>query len=232
MKILGIIPARSGSKGVPGKNMKFLGGQALIDYTIDVALSSRHLATVMVSTEDQATANHAISKGVEVPFLRPEELAADDTSSMAVVQHVLNEYENLGAHYDAVCLLQPTTPFRSLDLLERGIKSFIEGGYSGLVSVLEVPHQFHPNWTFQMDVNGHLKNSLAQKMPTRRQELPATYYRDGSLYLTKSEVIREQDSFFGNQLGCIHNTDPVHVNIDTQEDWRKAEQILVNSKLS
>src|SRR6476660_1356929 len=111
MRILAIIPARSGSKGVPGKNIKLLGGKPLIHYTIASAIKASLLNDIIVSTDTREIANVAAQAGVEAPFRRPQDLASDTSSSVDVVIHVVNELAAKGKNYDAICLLQPTTPF-------------------------------------------------------------------------------------------------------------------------
>src|SRR5262245_13926725 len=127
MNVLGLIPARGGSKGVPRKNIKPLAGKPLLNYTAEAALSSQKLTRVILSTEDEEIAEVGRACGIEVPFLRPAELAQDTTPTLPVVQHALQFLEAMGSHFDAVCLLQPTNPFRRtvdidncIELLESG----------------------------------------------------------------------------------------------------------------
>ncbi|MEM9260760.1 MAG: acylneuraminate cytidylyltransferase family protein, partial [Bacteroidota bacterium] len=126
MKILGLIPARSGSKGVPRKNIRLLGGLPLLEWTVREALSAGVFTQLVVSTESEEIAAIARRAGAAVPFLRPEHLASDTAKSIDVVYAVLAELERLGETYDAVCLLQPTTPFRSSSLIQAAIKKFRE----------------------------------------------------------------------------------------------------------
>ncbi|MDX1471488.1 MAG: acylneuraminate cytidylyltransferase family protein, partial [Flavobacteriaceae bacterium] len=111
MKILGLITARGGSKGIPGKNIKLLNGRPLIDYTISAAKESQSLSKTVLSSDDKRIIEFAQSAGIEVPFTRPVQLAKDDTPSIEVIKHALEFYKTSGEHYEAVCLLQPTTPF-------------------------------------------------------------------------------------------------------------------------
>jgi CMP-N,N'-diacetyllegionaminic acid synthase len=158
MKILAIIPARGGSKGVPGKNIKELGGKPLIAYTIESALQSALLTKVIVSTDSLEIMEIAQQWKAEVPFQRPAELAEDDTTSLAVVQHSLRFYEEKGEGFDAVCLLQPTSPFREAGFIDGAIRQFMLSNADALVSVLPVPHEFNPHWTFKTNDKGFLDN--------------------------------------------------------------------------
>ncbi len=226
MRILGIIPARGGSKGVPGKNIKLLGDLPLIAYTIKQALESHLLSRIIVSTDDINIANVAKKMGLEVPFIRPDELAMDTTSSIAVVQHAVNFLEFEGDFFDAVCLLQPTSPFREKGFIDRAITVFIEKQSDALVSVLPVPHELNPHWVFEVDKKGMLFIATGEKeIIKRRQDLPTTYFRDGAVYLTKMESIKKS-TFYGTSLSYLESKPEFYVNIDTFEDWKDAEYKL------
>ncbi|WP_272023342.1 cytidylyltransferase domain-containing protein [Olleya namhaensis] len=232
MRILGIIPARGGSKGIPRKNIKILGGQPLLKYTWDVASKSKYLTTVILSTEDDEIIEVGTSLGISIPFKRPTSLSEDTSTSLDVIKHALNFYDEKGAPFDAICLLQVTSPFRTVSFLDNAIKKFIDTKSDALVSVLEVPHEYNPHWTFEEDSNKQLRISTGdKKIITRRQDLPKTYHRDGSIYLTKASVILNQNSLFGNSLSYILSNKSTHVNIDTMEDWNKAELICKNNVL-
>ena len=228
MKVLGIIPARGGSKGIPGKNIKTLGGKPLLGYTIDSALESNLLTRCILSSDSEEIIRTGKNFGIEVPFTRPAEYAEDNTPSLEVVKHALLYFAQLNKHFDAVCLLQPTTPFRSKGLIDKAIIEFESGKYDSLVSVREVPHEFNPHWVFE-EKNGELQISTGEKnIITRRQELPKAYHRDGAIYLTRTEVIIQENSLYGEKIGFIEDSDPDYVNLDTEADWKKAEDILKN----
>lgn len=233
MRILGIIPARGGSKGVPGKNIKLLGELPLLAYTAKSALASKQLSKVILSTDSPSIAAVAQHYGIEVPFLRPETLATDTASSIAVVQHAVSYLENQGEFFDAVCLLQPTSPFRPKGFIDLAIQKFIHDDVDALVSVLPVPHEFNPHWVFEPNEKGLLQIATGeQEIIKRRQDLPPAYFRDGALYITKTSVIKE-GSFYGAKLSYIENNPAFYVNIDTEADWEKAtaQLPLVKSQL-
>ncbi|MEM6770330.1 MAG: acylneuraminate cytidylyltransferase family protein [Bacteroidota bacterium] len=227
MRILGLIPARGGSKGVPRKNIRPLGGRPLLDWTVQTAHAvGEELDRVIVSTEDEEIAAIARQCGAEVPFLRPAELADDAARSIDVVIDVLQKLADQGEVYDALCLLQPTTPFRSKELLQAALRRFQLGGLDGLVTASRVPAHYHPNWTFIDTGNALLTPAQGPgSVISRRQDLPPAFIRDGAVYLTKTAVLLD-GSFFGERLGYVENTDPRRVNIDTLQDWALAESML------
>lgn len=229
MKILAIIPARGGSKGVPGKNVKLLNGKPLLAYTSEIALQSQQLTEVMVSTEDEPIMEVAKNLGIKVPFVRPLELAQDNTPTIDVIIHALQWYEKQHVFFDAVCLLQVTSPFRTVAFLDKAIEKFVASGCDSLVSVQRVPHEYNPHWTFEVDAEGNLKIATGEtEIVPRRQELPNAYHRDGSLYITKTEVLLNEYSLYGKSTAFIESDPDSYVNIDTMQDWEKAEEIGKN----
>lgn len=227
MKILGLIPARGGSKGIPNKNRRELGGKPLLQYTAEAALASQLLDRVIFSSEDTILINLAKKLGLETPFLRPFHLSQDASGSLEVVQHALQFLIEKGEHYDAVCLLQATTPFRNSKMIDEAISIFIAEKKDALISVQEVPHQYNPHWVFEADKAGELHIATGEtNIIKRRQELPKAFIRDGGIYITKSEVILRQNSFFGNTLSYIITDSETNINIDTEDDWLRAEAII------
>jgi CMP-N,N'-diacetyllegionaminic acid synthase len=232
MKILGLIPARGGSKGVPKKNIKILGDKPLITYTIESAQESKILQTTIVSTDSDEIYVTAQNFGLKPPFLRPENLAQDTSTSLMVLQHAIAFFENQSLFFDAVCLLQPTTPFRETGFIDKAIEKFIASEADSLVSVLPIPHEFNPHWAFEEDGNGLLKIATGEeKIITRRQDLPNAYFRDGSVYITKTIVIKN-GSLYGNSIAYIESNPDFYANIDTMADWEKAEALLKNKRPS
>ncbi|SDH03544.1 acylneuraminate cytidylyltransferase family protein [Psychroflexus sediminis] len=231
-RILAIIPARGGSKGVPRKNIKELGGKPLLAYTVEAAQKSKLIDRLILSSEDEEIMEVAKSLGVEVPFKRPEQLAKDQSGSMGVVQHAVEVLEQQGDVYDAVILLQVTSPFREEGFIDQAIEKFIKSESDGLVSVLPVPHEFNPHWVFETDKNDELKIATGdEEIIKRRQDLPKAFFRDGSIYITKTECIKK-GSFFGKKLTYIESNPDLYVNIDTMKDWEKATNTLEKIKLT
>lgn len=232
MRVLGIIPARGGSKGIPRKNIKLLGGKPVIQYTIESAQKSQFLTDIFVSTDDLEIAEVAESAGIKVPFLRPSNLALDSSPSIDAVIHVLDEFDKIGEQYDAICLLQPTSPFRELGFIDKCIEKFEKSNADSLISVLQVPHQFNPHWIFEEDKSGSLKISTGEKqIIPRRQELPKAYYRDGSVYLTKVETIRNEKKLLFGNIQFVESNEHFYCNLDTMDDWNLAEKLIQDYKL-
>lgn len=227
MRILAVIPVRGGSKGVPGKNIKLLGGKPLLAYTSELALQSKQLTEVIVSTEDEPIGEVAKSLGVQVPFMRPMALAQDDTPTIDVLIHALEWYKNQTIFFDAVCLLQVTSPIRTLEFLDKAIEKFMASDCDSLVSVQKVPHEYNPHWTFEVNEEGNLKIATGEaEIIPRRQELPMAYHRDGSIYITKTDVLLKEHSLYGKSTAFIESDPDFYVNIDTIEDWEKAEEMI------
>ena len=231
MRVLGLIPARGGSKGVPGKNGKILDGKPLLVYTIEAALASEKLTDVVFSSEDTSLIQLAKAAGAAVPFIRPSLLATDSAGSIDVVLHALTELKKLGKEYDAVCLLQATNPFRTADFIDKAINTFEQANCDALVSVLPVPHEYNPHWVYKENERGDLALVTGEKeIIKRRQDLPPAYHRDGAIYITSTEILIRQKSFYGNSLSYILSDPQRHINIDTREDWDAA--ITLAKKLS
>lgn len=231
MRILGLIPARGGSKGVPKKNIKLLGDKPLIEYTINSAKVSKHLSQIVVSTDQEEIAVVAGISGYKPPFIRPEALAQDASTSLEVVQHAIAFYESNAIFFDAVCLLQPTTPFREHGFIDRAIEKFISSNADCLVTVLPIPNEYNPHWAFEECDNGLLKIATGEdEIITRRQELPKAFFRDGSIYITKTDVIKK-GSLYGKSIAYLESNPQFHVNIDTMKDWETAELLLSKIEL-
>lgn len=229
MRILAIIPVRGGSKGVPGKNIKLLNGKPLLAYTSEIALQSKQLTEVIVSTEDELIREVAKNLGIKVPFVRPMTLAQDNTPTLDVIIHALEWYKNQNIFFDAVCLLQVTSPFRTVAFLDEAIEKFMKKDTDSLVSVQKVPHEYNPHWTFEENEQGNLKIATGEtEIISRRQELPTAYHRDGSIYLTKTRVLLNEHSLYGKSTAFIESDSESYVNIDTLQDWEKAEEMIQN----
>ncbi len=228
MKILGLIPARGGSKGVPNKNIKLLGGKPLINYTIEVGLACAEITKLVVSTDSPEIAKISKAAGAEVPFFRPAELATDTSPSIDTVIHAVEFFEKEGNQFDAVCLLQPTSPFRTAEEVQKAISTFIEKEADSLISVRKVPHQFNPHWIFEPNADDDFLEIATgeSEIITRRQELPPAYYRDGSIYLVKTQVLLKKRSLYGEWIAFSLSENDVFVNIDTMEDWERAEKLI------
>ena len=225
MRVLGLIPARGGSKGVPRKNVRLLNGKPLLAYTAESALQAKNLSRVILSTEDEEIAEVGRSCGLDVPFIRPAEFAQDSTPSLAVVQHVLLTLEENGEHFDAVCLLQPTNPLRRAEDIDACVELFIRTGADCVISVLPVPHEYNPKWVFWQGEGGKMSLSTGDtEIIPRRQDLPRAFHRDGSVYITRSQIIINRQSLYGDNVQGYEMSPEFSANIDTEEDWQAIEK--------
>lgn len=227
MRVLGLIPARGGSKGVHRKNIRLLCGKPLIEYTAKSALTARKLSRVILTTDDEEIAEVGRRCGLEVPFLRPAELARDDTPTLPVVQHAIRFLEEQGEQYDACCLLQPTNPLRRPDHIDACIDLFVEQEADAVVTVLPVPHKYNPHWVYFQHEKGKLYLSTGEREPlSQRQLLPPAFHRDGSIYVIRRDVLIKQNSLFGDRLFGYLLSSEETVNIDNLEDLIEAEKLL------
>ena len=223
MRILGVITARGGSKGIPRKNLAPFGGRPLLQWTCEAALAATELESVILSTEDEEIAGCGKEWGVAVPFMRPPELARDDTPTLPVLQHALRELDDT---YDAVCLLQPTSPLRRASDIDDGCRLLRESGADSVVSMAPVPCHFHPCWVYFVTPDGMLDQASGWRVIPRRQELPPAYYREGSLYITRREVILDQGSLYGARSAPYFIAEERSGSIDVADDLRRLEECL------
>ncbi|WP_010167406.1 cytidylyltransferase domain-containing protein [Candidatus Epulonipiscium viviparus] len=225
MEILGIIPARGGSKGLPGKNIKMLGDKPLIAYTIAAAINSKHITRTIVSTDDAAIAEVALKFGAEVPFMRPECLATDTATSAEVVLHLLKTLEGNGYMPDFICLLQCTSPFRTAADVDSCIEKCLNTGFDACYSVTEA--RSNPYWMKVFEGN-QLNSFIDAEMILRRQDLPTVYELNGAIYFAKTEeVIKNKSLHLANATGYVM---PIQksVDIDTALEFELAKMLMNN----
>ena len=226
MRVLGFVPARGGSKGVPRKNIRALHGKPLLVYTAEAARGARLLTHTVLSTDDQEIADVGRAAGLEVPFLRPPSLALDDTPTLPVVMHGLEIMETLHGRFDAVCLLQPTSPLRDAAEIDACIALLESHAADTVFSMLPVPTRYNPHWVYEPDADGLLHISTGEPSPiTRRQALPPAYHRDGAVYVSRRDVIVERKSLFGDRVVGYLREEDRSVDIDTPDDWARAESM-------
>lgn len=223
-KTLGLIPARGGSKGIPRKNIRPIAGKPLIAWTIEAALRSPALDAVVVSTDDPETAEAAISAGAEVPFMRPADLAQDHTPGIDPVLHALAELPE----FDAVLLMQPTSPLRSTADIDDCLDLAWTRGASSVVSVSEP--DTHPFWTYQLSGDQTLKRLIDAPPVMRRQQLPSVYALNGAIYYARAEWLMTNRTFVAAETLAFVMPRARSVDIDTLLDWQIAEMLLMGSK--
>ena len=235
MKILGIIPARSGSKGVPGKNVRLLNGHPLISYTIKSGLASEMITDLVVSTDSEEIQTIAIKYGAQVPFLRPAELATDTALAVPTIQHAVVEMEKIkGFVYDYIVMLQPTSPLKTAEDIDAALNKLINNQEAeGIISVVNVDNNHPMKMKKFVSQNGVEERIVNYEEPPfencPRQLLPPVFIVNGAMYATKRGVFINKNTFTGDY--CLgHEMSPeVSINIDTEYDFLLAEYILNKS---
>ena len=227
MRVLGVIPARGGSKAVPRKNIRPLAGKPLIAYTIEAARAAARLARCVVSTDDDEIAAVAQALGGEAPFLRPAELATDRAASLPVMHHALAAVEALagGACFDAVLMLQPTTPFRTAADIDGALELLERSGADSVISVVDVEGH-HPARMKYLDGDRLVDPPFCEARENQpRQELRPMFIRNGAIYATRRATLLA-GSFKGADCRAWVMPLARSVNIDTEHDFRYAEWLL------
>ncbi|MBU0596052.1 acylneuraminate cytidylyltransferase family protein, partial [Candidatus Bipolaricaulota bacterium] len=181
--MIALIPARGGSKGIPGKNLALLHGVPLIDYTIKAARAAETVDRIILSTDDERIAEFCRRRGVEVPWMRPAELAEDGTLIVSVLAHLLEWLKESGVTPEAMILLQPTSPLRRAEHIDAAVRAFRAKKADTLVSVVEVPHQYTPDSLMRLDDAGLLEFPSKGQPATRRQDKATLYARNGPAIL-------------------------------------------------
>lgn len=224
-KIIAVIPARSGSKGLKDKNIKDLCGKPLIAYTIDAAKNSDIFDKIIVSTDSQKYADISKQFGAEVPFLRSEENSNDKAGSWDVVKEVLSK---LDEKYDIVILLQPTSPLRTSQHIKDAIKLFFEKDADTVCSVCETPHPMF--WCNTLNDNLSMKDFIKKEFRKRRQELPKSYTLNGAIYICKTKYINNLDFYSDKSYAYIMGK-KYSIDIDDELDFNLVELIIEKMKL-
>jgi N-acylneuraminate cytidylyltransferase/CMP-N,N'-diacetyllegionaminic acid synthase len=222
--ILALIPARGGSKGLPGKNLMTLAEKPLIAWTIEQAKGSSYIDRLLVSSDDGAILRTAKHYGAEAPFVRPQELARDDSKSIDVVFHAIDWCLLSRIPMDVLMLLQVTSPLRTTDDIDRAVELFFDREAGAVVSVCETTH--HPYWTNTLGDDLSMKSFLKPSAVTNRQELPRFYRINGALYIGSVDYIREIGGFFGPKTFAYIMPRERSVDIDTKMDLDFAEFLM------
>ncbi len=226
MSVLGLVPARSGSKGVPGKNVRPLAGHPLLEYTARAARESGVLDRIILSTDSAEIAEVGRRAGLEVPFMRPPALAADDTPMLPVIQHALTEVSGDGWLPDVVVLLQPTSPLRRPDHIRDAVSMLRDTSADSVVTVIEVPRHLSPDYVMRIE-GGRLKPFLPDgARVTRRQDARLAYSRDGTVYAFRRSTIERTGGIYGDDCRPLLIDACDSLSIDSPADWDEAERLL------
>lgn len=225
--VLGLVPSRGGSKGIPRKNIRLLGGQPLLAYTATAARKSAWLTRVLLSTDDAEIAAVGKAMGLDVPFLRPAELALDTTPMIEVVLHAIRWVQGQGEKYEAICLLQPTSPLRSAETIDRCIARLWELDADCVMSVRPVPAEYNPHWVYFERPEGRLVPSVGEREPiSARQLLPPAYHRDGSVFVARTESVLSHGSLYGTKTVGVVSPENEACDLDSEEQWEALERRL------
>ena len=221
--VLAIIPARGGSKGVPRKNICDVAGKPLIAWTIEEAKKSVYIDRLVVSTDDQKIADIAVQWGGDVPFMRPAELARDDTPGIAPVIHMLTTIQ---PEFDLVVLLQPTSPLRTVEDIDGAIALIVARNAKACVSVVEPDKS--PYWMYSLNSSGELLPLLSGDYACR-QDIPIVYALNGAVYVAESKWLVSAQTFVTDETVAYIMPKERSIDIDTNIDLMLANELLNNS---
>ncbi|MFA5536727.1 MAG: acylneuraminate cytidylyltransferase family protein [Bacillota bacterium] len=225
LTVLGIIPARGGSKGIPGKNIKPLLGKPLISHTIEVALDSNIFDRLIVSTDDKAIAQVSKEAGADVPFIRPAELATDEAKGRDVYLHAMNWIGLHDRRYDLMMLLQPTSPLRRAEDIIKALELLVRKQGEAVVSVCETEH--HPWWSNILPSDLSMVNFLGEGSKNlNRQQLPHYYRLNGAIYCGYWDFVLNNENWYGSKTYALIMPQEHSIDIDTSIDWKLASIML------
>lgn len=231
MYILGIIPARGGSKSIPKKNIRLLVGKPLIAYTIETAIECKMLTRVVLSTDDIEIAEVAKEHGCDVPFMRPGELALDTTPMVPVLQHAVKYVEeNENVHVDVIVLLDPTTPFRRIEDIEACINKLKHKKVDSVVTVCEAEH--NPYFVMmELDDDNLIPLFKNKNEITRRQDAPKVYRLNAAVYAINRDILMNENTIITDNSKVIIMPQEVSTHIDHEIDFKFAEFLLMGGLL-
>lgn len=222
--ILAIIPARSSSERLPGKNVKELNKKPLIAWTIESALGSESIDKIIISTDDRKVIEIGSQYGIEIPFVRPKKLSSATASSFEVIDHAIQFYKSKDEHYSGIMLLQPTSPIRTSEDIDNAVKLLDENTLS-VISVCRSPHS--PLWSNTLPDDLSMKNFMKSELKnTRSQDLPVYYQLNGAIYVSDTDYFLKNKGFFGERTKAYVMPEERSIDIDTLLDFKFAELLL------
>jgi CMP-N-acetylneuraminic acid synthetase len=225
--VLALVPARGGSKGIPGKNVRPLAGHSLLYYAAQAAAASGVVDRMILSTDSTEIAAEGRRAGLEVPFVRPAVLAQDDTPMLPVIEHAVSELSATGWEPEIVVLLQPTSPLRTGAHVREAVQMLRETGADSVVTVVEVPRHLSPDYVMRID-DGVLKPFLPEgARVARRQDARPAYSREGTVYACWRRTIDRFGNIYGDNCRPLVIDASQSVSIDSPADWDAAERLLL-----
>ena len=226
MRRIAIIPARSGSKGLPDKNLQAVAGGSLLARAVRCALESDLFERVYVSTDSAAYAEAAAAMGVETPFLRPPALAADDSLVADAIAFTLDAFEARGARFETLCLLEPTSPLRTPEIVRSAVDAAETEGWDAAFTVSPVPVHLHGLKQYDVDADGAARFCFpGARANINRQELAPTYVRNGLCYAVRIEAFRAMHSIHGRRAKACIIKGPA-ISIDSAEDLEEVRRLI------
>ncbi len=224
--MIAIIPARGGSKGIPRKNIKLLGGKPLIAYTIEAALRAKSVNRVFVSTDDLEIAEIAKKYGAEIPFMRPKNLATDNSSATDVYIYTIEQLEKiLNKKIESFIALLPTSPLRTGGDIDKAVKLFLEKKADSVICVTEAPHP--PSWFLKLNENGVLTNFFNKTMSMKnRQEEPKAFIPNGAIYVLKTDLLKNEGTYYSDKTYAYILPSERSIDIDDNMNFALAEIMI------
>jgi CMP-N,N'-diacetyllegionaminic acid synthase len=230
--VLGLIPARGGSKGIRDKNIRPLRGRTLLEYAARAASASGVIDRTVLSTDSEQIAAEGRRLGIEVPFIRPAELARDDTPMLPVIEHTVDFLEQRGWQPEIVVLLQPTSPLRKADHIRNAVQELRESAADSVVTVVQLPRHLSPDYVMRIE-EGRLVPFLPEGASvSRRQDARPAFERDGTVYAFWRKTLRETRSIYGRDCRPLILSPAESLTLDTPEDWDEAERRILSVETS
>lgn len=228
-RVLALIPARGGSKGIPDKNIRLLAGRTLLEYAAVAASASGLVDRIVLSTDSARIAAEGRRIGIEVPFIRPQELAGDATPMLPVIEHAVDSLEQSGWRPEIIVLLQPTSPLRRPEHIRGAIQQLRESGSDSVVTVVELPRHLSPDYVMRIE-DGRLVPFLPEGAAvTRRQDARPAFVRDGTVYAFWTRTLRGTHSIYGRDCRPLVVPARESLTIDSTQDWDEAERRLAEA---
>ena len=231
MNILALIPARGGSKGLPGKNIRDFCGKPLLAHAIEVAEKSKYINKIFVSTDCEKTRDVAINYGAEVPFLRPQEISGDSTPDYPVIENAIKALKQLGWDAELIVFLRPTNPFRSARDIDQMIGTLLkEKEWDSIRAVSNTPYP--PFWMKKVENNRLLDFLPGPLASARRQDLPEVVIGNGTIEVMRAQRVLETKERFGKEIGFYRMAECACHDIDNELDFKVAEMMYLDWKVS
>jgi CMP-N-acetylneuraminic acid synthetase len=229
-RVLALVPARGGSKGIPDKNIRPLAGRTLLEYAARASAQSGVVDRLILSTDSERIAEEGRRVGLEVPFLRPSDLALDDTPMLPVIEHAVDFVSGEGWDAEIVVLLQPTSPLRTPAHIRAAVQELRDSGAHSVVTVVELPRHLSPDYVMRVDA-GLLVPFLPEGTRiTRRQDARPAFVRDGTAYVFWTRTLRETRSIYGGTCRPLVIPADESITIDSPDDWLNAERRIAAVK--